>query len=159
MQLFLIRMKQLLIKQKQVLLFIIAGGLSAIIEIGSFKLFSWYLPQRIPMETNFHGIYFPMSNIFSTSAGIISNYFFSIGFVFQRGKHSKKREFTYFMLISFLSTLLSLLFFQIFFEYIFTMHIDVGIFVFSQEMLSKISAIVLVSILNFFVKKRIIFNG
>jgi hypothetical protein len=31
-------MKQLILHQKQVIFFIIAGGLSAIIEIGSFKL-------------------------------------------------------------------------------------------------------------------------
>ena len=37
-------MKQLLLKQKQVLFFIIAGGLSAIVEIGSFKLFSVNIP-------------------------------------------------------------------------------------------------------------------
>ena len=57
-------MKQLLLKQKQVLFFIIAGGLSAIVEIGSFKLFSVNIPIFYSSETNFHGIHFPLSNIF-----------------------------------------------------------------------------------------------
>ena len=52
-------MKQLLLKQKQVLFFIIAGGLSAIVEIGSFKLFSVNIPNFYSSETNFHGILFP----------------------------------------------------------------------------------------------------
>src|SRR5690606_16952848 len=98
-------------------------------------------------------------NIFSTSCGIITNYFLSIWFVFERGKHSKRREFVYFMTVSVFSTILSLIFFQIFFSFIFSDHLDVGVFVFSREILSKISAILLVSILNYSVKKKIIFNG
>ncbi len=152
-------MKALLLKQKQVLLFIIAGGLSAVIEIGSFKIFSVYLPQIFSQENNFHGIHFPLSNVFSTTFGIVTNYFFSIWFVFERGKHSKKREFAYFMSISFFSTILSLVFFQVFFRFVFKDNIDLGFFVFSQEMLSKIAAILLVSILNYSVKKRMVFNG
>jgi hypothetical protein len=38
-------MKQLILRQKQVIFFIIAGGLSAIVEIGSFKILSVYLPK------------------------------------------------------------------------------------------------------------------
>ena len=152
-------MKELLLKQKQVAFFIIAGGLSAIMEIGSFKVFSIYIPLVFPGEYNYHGIYFPLSNIFSTACGIITNYFLSIWFVFVRGKHSKKREFAYFMGVSFLSTILSLTFFQIFFSFIFIDHLDLGFFVVSQEMLSKISAILLVSVLNYTVKKNFIFNG
>lgn len=152
-------MKEFILKQKQVLFFVIAGGLSAILEIGSFKLFSMYLPQIFSQETNFHGIHFPLSNIFSTSCGIISNYFFSIWFVFERGKHSKKKEFAYFMAVSIISTILSLAFFQIFFRFAFISNLDFGFFVLSPEMLSKIAAIALVSILNYSVKKRLIFNG
>ena len=148
-----------MLKQKQVLFFIIAGGLSAIVEIGSFKLFSINIPKFYPQETNLKGIHFPFSNIFSTTCGIIFNYFLSIWFVFERGKHSKKKEFAYFMFISFLSTLLSLLFFQIFFRYIFKDNLDLSIYTISPEMISKISAIILVSILNYSVKKNVIFNG
>lgn len=154
-----INMKQLLLKQKQVLFFIIAGAISAVIEIGSFKIFSVAVPKWFALEPNFHGIHFPLSNIFSTSLGIISNYFLSIWFVFERGKHSKRREFAYFMFVSLLSTLLSLTFFQIFFRFVFKDNLDLGFFVFSPEILSKIAAILVVSVLNYSVKKRVIFNG
>ena len=152
-------MRELLLRHKQVLFFIIAGGLSAIVEIGSFKIFSTHLPQIFSQEQNFHGVHFPLSNIFSTSCGILFNYFLSIWFVFERGKHSKKREFVYFMGVSFVSTLLSLFFFQIFYSYIFKDNIDLIFYTLSPEMISKIAAILLVSILNYSVKKKIIFNG
>lgn len=152
-------MREILLRHKQVLFFIIAGGLSAIVEIGSFKIFSTYLPQIFSQEQNFHGVHFPFSNIFSTSCGILSNYFLSIWFVFERGKHSKKREFVYFMGVSFVSTLLSLFFFQIFYSYIFKDNIDLIFYTLSPEMISKIAAILLVSILNYSVKKKVIFNG
>lgn len=152
-------MKELFLKQKQVLLFVVAGALSAVVEIGSFKTFSVYLPLIFSQENNFHGIHFPLSNVFSTSCGIITNYFLSIWFVFERGKHSKRKEFVYFMFISFLSTLVSLAFFQVFFRFVFKEHIDLGFFVISQAILSKIAAILLVSVLNYSVKKKVIFNG
>lgn len=152
-------MKTLLLRQKQVILFIIAGALSAVVEIGSFKIFSIYLPTVFPWEYRFYGIHFPLSNIFSTSCGILTNYFLSIWFVFVRGRHSKNREFVYFMGVSFLSTMVSLAFFQIFFGFVFSSHLDLSVIVFSREMLSKVSAILLVSVMNYTVKKKIIFNG
>jgi putative flippase GtrA len=152
-------MKQLILRQKQVLFFIIAGGLSAIVEIGSFKVFSMNLPNFFHAENNFHGIHFPLSNIFSTLCGIITNYFLSIWFVFERGKHSKRREFAYFMVVSFISTLLSLTFFQVFYRTVFSHNIDLGFYTISSEMISKIAAIVLVSVLNYSIKKKVIFNG
>lgn len=152
-------MKELLLRHKQVLFFVVAGALSAVIEIGSFKVFSVYLPKIFSQENNFHGIHFPLSNIFSTTCGIVTNYFLSIWFVFERGKHSKRKEFAYFMFVSFFSTILSLIFFQIFFRLMFTSHIHLGYLVISKEILSKIAAILLVSVLNYTVKKKIIFNG
>lgn len=152
-------MKELLLKQKQVLFFIIAGALSAVVEIGSFKILSLYLPKIFIDENNFHGIHYPLSNIFSTCCGIVTNYFLSIWFVFERGKHSKRKEFAYFISVSFLSTILSLIVFQMFFRFVFTDVINLGFFVFSQEMISKIAAILLVSMLNYTVKKKMIFNG
>ena len=152
-------MKEFILKQKQILLFVIAGALSAVVEIGSFKMLSVYLPTILAQENNFHGIHFPLSNILSTTCGIVTNYFLSIWFVFERGKHSKGKEFIYFMGVSFFSTILSLSFFQIFFRYVFKEHFDVGFFVFSQEILSKIAAILVVSVLNYSVKKKVIFNG
>jgi len=63
------------------------------------------------------------------------------------------------MLVSFISTLLSLTFFQIFYSYIFKDNIDLIIYTLSPEVTSKIAAILLVSFLNYSVKKKVIFNG
>lgn len=152
-------MKAILLRQKQVILFIIAGALSAVVEIGSFKLFSISLPKIFAWEYSLYGVHFPLSNIFSTSLGILTNYFLSIWFVFVRGKHSKNREFVYFMAVSFVSTLVSLGVFQMFFGAVYKSHLDLGIVVISREILSKVSAILLVSVLNYTVKKKMIFNG
>ena len=152
-------MKQLILRQKQVIFFIVAGGLSAVIEIGSFKMLSVYLPKLFHWEYNLHGIKYPFSNILSTSCGIITNYFLSIWFVFERGKHSKKKEFAYFILVSLVSTFISLFLFQILYHFVFKDVIDLGFYVVSQEMMSKISAILLVSMLNYSIKKKVIFNG
>lgn len=152
-------MKQLLLRHKQILFFIIAGGLSAIVEIGSFKIFSVNLPKVFASEYNLYGIKYPFSNVLSTSCGIITNYFLSIWFVFERGKHSKRKEFAYFISVSVVSTFISLILFQILYHYVFKDAVDLGIYVLSQEMMSKIASIVFVSLLNYSVKKKVIFNG
>lgn len=145
-------------QQNQILLFIIAGGFSAMLEIGSMKIFSSFLPMIFPLEPRWHGVAYPLSNIFSSLTGIISNYFFSIWFVFQTGKYSKKKEFTYFMMVSLLSTVLSLAAFNLFFHFV--QHpINLLIYMLSPVIFCKLAAIVFVSILNFIVKKRIIFNS
>ncbi|AZI41072.1 MULTISPECIES: GtrA family protein [Epilithonimonas] len=152
-------MKQLILRQKQVIFFIIAGGLSAIVEIGSFKILSIYLPRLFSSEYNLYGIKYPFSNILSTSCGIITNYFLSIWFVFERGKHSKKKEFLYFISVSVVSTFISLIIFQILYHFVYKDVIDLRFYVLSPEMMSKITAILLVSMLNYSIKKKIIFNG
>ena len=152
-------MKQLILRQKQVIFFIIAGGLSAIVEIGSFKILSIYLPRLFSSEYNLYGIKYPFSNILSTSCGIITNYFLSIWFVFERGKHSKKKEFLYFISVSVVSTFISLIIFQILYHFLYKDVIDLRFYVLSPEMMSKITAILLVSMLNYSIKKKIIFNG
>ena len=152
-------MKQLILRQKQVIFFIIAGGLSAIVEIGSFKILSVYLPRLFSSEYNLYGIKYPFSNILSTSCGIITNYFLSIWFVFERGKHSKKKEFLYFISVSVVSTFISLIIFQILYHFVYKDVIDLRFYVLSPEMMSKITAILLVSMLNYSIKKKIIFNG
>lgn len=152
-------MIKLLRNKKQVIFFLLAGTLSALVEIGSFKIFSVQFPRMISWEYNLNGIRYPLSNISSTSAGIFCNYFLSIWFVFERGKHSKKREFFYFILVSFLSTLVSLTLFQVFYNFVFEDNFDLIFYTLSPEMISKISAILLVAVLNYSVKKRIIFNG
>lgn len=152
-------MKTLIRKQKQVALFILAGGLSAIVEVGFFKLLSVLLVSVFPQEVNLWGIHYPLSNILSTGCAIIFNYYLSIWFVFQRGKYSKRREFAYFMGVSVFSTLLSLVFFQLFFQLVYHSYLNIIVFVLSREVLSKISAITVVSVLNYFVKKRMVFSG
>lgn len=152
-------MKQLILRQKQVIFFIVAGGLSAIVEIGSFKILSIYLPRLFSSEYNLYGIKYPFSNILSTSCGIITNYFLSIWFVFERGKHSKKKEFLYFISVSVVSTFISLIIFQILYHFVYKDVIDLRFYVLSPEMMSKITAILLVSMLNYSIKKKIIFNG
>lgn len=152
-------MKQLILRQKQVIFFIIAGGLSAIVEIGSFKILSIYLPRLFSSEYNLYGIKYPFSNILSTSCGIITNYFLSIWFVFERGKHSKKKEFLYFISVSVVSTFISLIIFQILYHFVYKDVLDLRFYVLSPEMMSKITAILLVSMLNYSIKKKIIFNG
>ena len=152
-------MKQLILRQKQVIFFIIAGGLSAIVEIGSFKILSIYLPRLFSSEYNLYGIKYPFSNILSTSCGIITNYYLSIWFVFERGKHSKKKEFLYFISVSVVSTFISLIIFQILYHFVYKDVIDLRFYVLSPEMMSKITAILLVSMLNYSIKKKIIFNG
>ena len=152
-------MKQLILRQKQVIFFIIAGGLSAIVEIGSFKILSIYLPRLFSSEYNLYGIKYPFSNILSTSCGIITNYFLSIWFVFERGKHSKKKEFLYFISVTVVSTFISLIIFQILYHFVYKDVIDLRFYVLSPEMMSKITAILLVSMLNYSIKKKIIFNG
>lgn len=152
-------MKEIIIKQKQVLLFILAGGISAVVEIGLFKIGSVYLPKVFPSELNFYGVKYPLSNVLSTLCAILFNYFLSIRFVFEQGKYSKKREFLYFMIVSSISTILSLTLFQVFFHLVFLKNISLSFFVFSPEILSKIFAIIVVSVLNYSVKKKIIFNG
>lgn len=148
-------MKQLILRQKQVIFFIIAGGLSAIVEIGSFKILSIYLPRLFSSEYNLYGIKYPFSNILSTSCGIITNYFLSIWFVFERGKHSKKKEFLYFISVSVVSTFISLIIFQILYHFVYKDVIDLRFYVLSPEMMSKITAILLVSMLNYSIKKRL----
>ena len=152
-------MKQIILRQKQVIFFIIAGGLSAVVEIGSFKILSVYLPRLLSSEHNFYGIKYPFSNILSTSCGIITNYFLSIWFVFERGKHSKKKEFLYFISVSVVSTFISLIIFQILYHFVYKDVINLRFYVLSPEMMSKITAILLVSMLNYSIKKKIIFNG
>lgn len=149
----------LIYRRKQILLFAAAGAVCALIELVTFKFFSGVIPRFFTREADFHGLNYPLSNIFSTMCGIISNYWLSIWFVFERGKHSKRREFAYFMGISVLSTCVSLLLFQLFFRYLFKENLGVGAFTLSPKVLSKMAAIVTVSVLNYSVKKRIIFNG
>ena len=152
-------MKRIILRQKQVLLFIFAGAMSALVEILMMKIFSQTIPIFFEQEIDFHGIKYPLSNVFSTSCAILFNYWLSVRFVFERGKHGKKREFFYFIILSGITTFLSLSIFQIFINFIFLTPIDFKIYTLSPIILSKVMAIGIVSILNYVVKKNIVFNG
>ena len=151
-------MKKIILGQKQVLLFVFAGAMSALVEILMMKIFSQTIPICFDQETDFHGIKYPLSNVLSTSCAILFNYWLSVRFVFERGKHGKKREFFYFMILSGITTFLSLSIFQIFINFIFLNPIDFKIYTLSPIILSKVMAIGIVSILNYIVKKNIIFR-
>ena len=152
-------MKRIILRQKQVLLFIFAGAMSALVEILMMKIFSQTIPLFFEQEADFHGIKYPLSNVLSTSCAILFNYWLSVRFVFERGKHGKKREFFYFMILSGITTFLSLSIFQIFINFIFLTPIDFKIYTLSPIILSKVMAIGIVSILNYVVKKNVVFNG
>ena len=92
-------MKRIILRQKQVLLFIFAGAMSALVEILTMKVFSQIIPVFFEQETDFHGIKYPLSNVLSTFCAILFNYWLSVRFVFERGKHGKKREFFYFIIL------------------------------------------------------------
>ena len=152
-------MKKIILGQKQVLLFVFAGAVSALVEILMMKIFSQTIPIFFEQEIDFHGIKYPLSNVLSTSCAILFNYWLSVRFVFERGKHGKKREFFYFMTLSGITTFLSLSIFQIFINFIFLTPIDFKIYTLSPIILSNVMAIGIVSILNYVVKKNIVFNG
>ena len=152
-------MKRRIAKHRQILFFIIVGVVSVLIEVLMMKVFSYFIPLFFPQEVDFYGVKYIFSNIFSTFCAILANYWLSIKFVFQRGKYGKQREFTYFVLFSLVTMGLSLFIFQIFIHFIFTKPLDFKIYVFSPVILSKIMAIGIVSVLNYTIKKRFIFNG
>jgi len=139
----------------QILLFIFIGALSAVVEVVTFRVFSLdkFFPSFIPFEINYK---YPFSNFASSLCGILFNYVLSIKFVFKQGKHSKKKEFKYFIIISLFSMVMTyivsaLLQYVITFDFCFILCITNLIF-------CKIIAIALVSVLNYIVKKKFIFH-
>lgn len=143
----------------QIIFFVLAGAVSAVIEVISFKIFSSVLPGLTSWEEDFMGVHFPLSNILSSILGIVSNYYLSIWFVFTSGKHSKRKEFSLFLALSVGTMLMSLALFQFFYNFVHPESMDFKLFAFSKEILSKISAIAVTAIINFIIKKRIIFHS
>ncbi len=145
----------------QIFLFIIAGALSAVAEVLSFKFFTQLFLHGSfhTLESDFWGIHYPLSNILSSIIGIITNYYFSIAFVFERGKHGKNTEFGLFIGISVFTMLLSLGLFQLFYSYIILTHISFLGFTLSRAVITKIIAIGITSVASFILKKKIIFKN
>ena len=77
-------MKKIILGQKQVLLFVFAGAMSALVEILMMKIFSQIIPMFFEQETDFHGIKYPLSNVLSTSCAILFNYWLSVRFLMGR---------------------------------------------------------------------------
>ena len=154
-------MVKLLHRQKQFIYFLIAGSICASFEIVLFKVLSISVPRIFPQENSFYGIHYPLSNILSTVLAILLNYFLSIRFVFEQGKHSRKREFTYFMVVSVLTMFGSLLLFQVIYGKVIDdiAVVNLGFYSFSSEVLSKIGAIVAMAFINYGIKKKLVFNG
>lgn len=152
-------MRKIVQDKKQIVLFLCVGAMSVFAELLMMRVFTRFVPYFFYQETNFNGIQYPISNTLSTSFAILLNYWLSIKFVFKRGRHNKRREFLYFVMISSLVTFLSLGVFQIFINFIFINSISFVFFRVNPIFLSKIMAIGIVSIPSYFIKKNIIFNG
>jgi putative flippase GtrA len=144
--------------KKQLILFFIAGALSAVIEICLMKLFS--LPQMFPHIFSFENKAnaYPLSNLFSTGGGILSNYFFSIRYVFERGKHSKRKEFSLFILLSVATMFMSWGVFALFHSFI-NKPIDLYFYTVGDIVFCKAAAIFLISLINYVAKKKIVFSN
>ncbi|MCB9202396.1 MAG: GtrA family protein [Flavobacteriales bacterium] len=138
---------------RQIIAFVIIGALSAVVEVVTFKLF--ILPNAFPSVFSFENDahFFPISSLASSACGILFNYILSIKFVFKQGKHSKNKEFTYFIALSLFSMIMT---WVVGFSLKQIITFD---FIFSSDIICKILAIGIVSVLNYIVKKKFIFHN
>lgn len=121
----------------QIAKFAVAGIIGACIEIGLFFFF-----------IAFTGLHYLMANFIAISVAILVNYFISQKWVFETGRYSKTKEFTFFIGVS----VIALLFNQL------LMWVLVDAVELNMK-LSKIVAIGLVAIYNFLAKKFFVFKG
>lgn len=144
--------------KKQLVLFFLAGALSAVIEILCMKLLS--LPNMLPHFFSFENKSnaYPLSNLLSTGAGILSNYFFSIRYVFERGKHSRRKEFVLFFSLSIITMFMSWGAFA-FFHFFVNKPINFYFYTIGDIVFCKAAAIFAVSIINYVAKKKIVFSN
>ena len=121
----------------QIIKFAVAGAIGACIEIGLFFFF-----------IEFTGLHYLVANFIAISVAIMVNYVISQKWVFETGRHSKRKEFVFFIGVSIVALLLNQLF--------------MFILVDSVEMnmkVSKIVAIGLVAVYNYLAKKFFVFKG
>lgn len=145
---------------KQVILFGVAGVFSACIQTILMKILTQ--PNILPSLFLFENLYYsyPISNAISNFGGIISNYYFSIIFsIFKRGKHSKHKEMRLFIIFSIFTALLNYLLFSIFIRIFKQPIINLGFISFGNIVFSTLLAIFFSSLVNFFVKKKLIFHN
>lgn len=124
-------------KYVQVVKFAVAGAIGAGIEISTYI----YL-------VDFVGLYYLTANVIAISLAIIVNYFISQKWVFDCGRHSKRKEFTVFIMVS----VVSLLFNQLIMWGLVD-HVEL------EDKISKLIAIGTVAFFNFFAKKFFVFKG
>jgi len=144
--------------KKQLILFFIAGALSAVIEILFMKILC--SPNMLPSFFSFENKSnaYPLSNLLSTGAGILSNYFFSIRYVFERGKHSKKKEFMLFISLSIITMFMSWGAFAIF-HYFIHKPINLYFYTMGDIVFCKAAAIFAISLINYIAKKKLVFSN
>ncbi|GGK56606.1 hypothetical protein GCM10011405_00930 [Rufibacter glacialis] len=95
----------------------------------------------------FLGVYYVFATVFSTVIAIVLNYFLTRKWVFSSSKYSFKYEFSSFVLFSLVGLLLNLGLILLFVEKIQM-----------NPLLGKLLAIGLVSVFNYFSKKKLVFG-
>lgn len=121
----------------QIVKFAVAGAIGAGIEICLYIFL-----------VDFVQMYYLTANILSITVAVMVNYFISQKWVFNSGRYGKSLEFTVFVAVSLVALLLN----QLLMWY----------FVGSVELdgkLSKVLAIAIVAVFNFFGKKFFVFKG
>jgi putative flippase GtrA len=125
------------INYAQIIKFAVAGAIGACIEIGLFFFF-----------IEFTELHYLVGNFIAISVAVVINYFISQKWVFETGRYSKRKEFTFFVGVSIVALFLN--------QFLMIMLVDA----FELNMkLSKIGAIGLVAIYNFLAKKFFVFKG
>ena len=121
----------------QIIKFAVAGAIGACIEIGLFFFF-----------IEFTGLHYLVANFIAISVAIMVNYVISQKWVFETGRHSKKKEFTFFIGVSMVALLLNQLLMLILVD---SVELNMKV--------SKIVAIGLVAVYNYLAKKFFVFKG
>lgn len=122
---------------KQVFMFLLIGGICFVLVMGLLFLFVEYFF----IEKN-------LANIIASLIVIFINYFLNAWFVFERGRHSRWKEFTGFFLFSMIGFGLNVLLFGLMTKYV-PIHYAI----------SKTLIILLVAVFNFTTRKLLIFKG
>lgn len=121
----------------QIVKFAVAGAIGACIEIGLFFFF-----------IEFTSLHYLFANFIAISVAILINYFISQKWVFETGRHTKRKEFTFFIGVSLVALLLNQLLMLILVD---AVELNMKV--------SKIAAIGLVAIYNYVAKKFLVFKG
>lgn len=119
----------------QIFSFVVVGGISFLVDIAFLVLFVRYFDLNVIVAT-----------VFCMTISTTVNYLLNIKFVFLRGRHETNIELSLFYVWAALAFLLNLGFMWFFAEFL-------GIW----YVYSRIITIVIISVLNFLIKKKLIF--